>query len=185
MGSLGLGNGSLRMDDVYLEGATPEGPAVVGHLSVIVDTGGSPFSGPSRESGAPSDGIARLPSNSAAPPPCPVASRSRPWSSRWTVVRCGSSCPPGTGRSGRSVPSGPTAWSKSSQSRSSRSKSSPSKRSQCRGRGGRGRSRRIPAEPPAPVADVEPPAPVIAQPPAPLTWIRRPRPPGWSTTRSR
>ena len=30
MGSLGLGNGSLRLDDVYLEGATPDGPAVVG-----------------------------------------------------------------------------------------------------------------------------------------------------------
>ena len=46
MGSLGLGNGSLRMDDVYLEGATPEGPAVVGHLSVIVDTEGITFLGP-------------------------------------------------------------------------------------------------------------------------------------------
>ena len=46
MGSLGLGNGSLRMDDVYLEGATPDGPAVVGHLSVIVDTEGITFLGP-------------------------------------------------------------------------------------------------------------------------------------------
>ena len=46
MGSLGLGDGSLRMDDVYLEGATPEGPAVVGHLSVIVDTEGITFLGP-------------------------------------------------------------------------------------------------------------------------------------------
>ncbi len=46
MGSLGLGNGSLRMDDVYLEGATPDGPAVVGHLSVIVDTDGITFLGP-------------------------------------------------------------------------------------------------------------------------------------------
>ncbi len=46
MGSLGLGNGSLRMDDVYLEGATPEGPAVVGHLSVIVDSDGITFLGP-------------------------------------------------------------------------------------------------------------------------------------------
>ena len=46
MGSLGLGNGSLRMDDVYLEGATPDGPAVVGHLSVIVDTAGITFLGP-------------------------------------------------------------------------------------------------------------------------------------------
>ncbi|MDR3650427.1 MAG: hypothetical protein P4L20_15140, partial [Acidimicrobiales bacterium] len=46
MGSLGLGNGSLRMDDVYLEGATPEGPAMVGHLSVIVDTEGITFLGP-------------------------------------------------------------------------------------------------------------------------------------------
>jgi len=34
------------MDDVYLEGATPEGPAVVGHLSVIVDTEGITFLGP-------------------------------------------------------------------------------------------------------------------------------------------
>ena len=46
MGSLGLGNGSLRMDDVYLEGSTPDGPAVVGHLSVIVDTDGITFLGP-------------------------------------------------------------------------------------------------------------------------------------------
>jgi hypothetical protein len=46
MGSLGLGNGSLRMDDVFLEGATPDGPAVVGHLSVIVDTEGITFLGP-------------------------------------------------------------------------------------------------------------------------------------------
>ncbi len=46
MGSIGLGNGSLRMDDVYLEGATPDGPAVVGHLSVIVDTEGITFLGP-------------------------------------------------------------------------------------------------------------------------------------------
>jgi len=46
MGSLGLGNGSLRMDDVYLEGATPDGPAMVGHLSVIVDTEGITFLGP-------------------------------------------------------------------------------------------------------------------------------------------
>jgi len=46
MGSLGLGNGSLRMDDVYLEGDTPEGQAVVGHLSVIVDTEGITFLGP-------------------------------------------------------------------------------------------------------------------------------------------
>ncbi len=46
MGSLGLGDGSLRMDDVYLEGATPEGPAMVGHLSVIVDTEGITFLGP-------------------------------------------------------------------------------------------------------------------------------------------
>jgi hypothetical protein len=34
------------MDDVYLEGATPDGPAVVGHLSVIVDTAGITFLGP-------------------------------------------------------------------------------------------------------------------------------------------
>jgi hypothetical protein len=34
------------MDDVYLEGATPEGPAVVGHLSVIVDSEGITFLGP-------------------------------------------------------------------------------------------------------------------------------------------
>jgi len=34
------------MDDVYLEGATPEGQAVVGHLSVIVDTEGITFLGP-------------------------------------------------------------------------------------------------------------------------------------------
>jgi len=34
------------MDDVYLEGATPEGPAMVGHLSVIVDTEGITFLGP-------------------------------------------------------------------------------------------------------------------------------------------
>jgi hypothetical protein len=46
MGSLGLGNGSLRMDDVYLEGSTPDGPAVVGNLSVIVDTDGITFLGP-------------------------------------------------------------------------------------------------------------------------------------------
>jgi hypothetical protein len=46
MGSLGLGNGSLRMDDVFLEGATPDGPAVVGHLSVIVDNDGITFLGP-------------------------------------------------------------------------------------------------------------------------------------------
>ncbi len=46
MGSLGLGNGSLRMDDVYLEGSTPDGPAVVGHLSVVVDTAGITFLGP-------------------------------------------------------------------------------------------------------------------------------------------
>ena len=46
MGSLGLGNGSLRLDDVYLEGATPDGLAVVGHLSVIVDTGGITVLGP-------------------------------------------------------------------------------------------------------------------------------------------
>ncbi len=46
MGTIGLGNGSLRMDDVYLEGATPDGPAVVGHLSVIVDTEGITFLGP-------------------------------------------------------------------------------------------------------------------------------------------
>jgi len=46
MGSLGLGNGSLRMDDVYLSGSTPDGPAVVAHLSVIVDTEGITFLGP-------------------------------------------------------------------------------------------------------------------------------------------
>ena len=46
MGALGLGNGSLRMDDVYLEGPTPNGPAVVGHLSVVVDTAGITFLGP-------------------------------------------------------------------------------------------------------------------------------------------
>ncbi len=46
MGALGLGNGSLRMDDVYLEGPTPDGPAVVGHLSVVVDTAGITFLGP-------------------------------------------------------------------------------------------------------------------------------------------
>lgn len=46
MGSIGLGNGSLRMDDVYLEGATPDGPAVVGRLSVIVDNEGITFLGP-------------------------------------------------------------------------------------------------------------------------------------------
>jgi hypothetical protein len=34
------------MDDVFLEGATPDGPAVVGHLSVIVDTEGITFLGP-------------------------------------------------------------------------------------------------------------------------------------------
>jgi hypothetical protein len=34
------------MDDVYLEGTTPDGPAVVGHLSVIVDTEGITFLGP-------------------------------------------------------------------------------------------------------------------------------------------
>jgi hypothetical protein len=34
------------MDDVYLEGDTPEGQAVVGHLSVIVDTEGITFLGP-------------------------------------------------------------------------------------------------------------------------------------------
>ena len=46
MGALGLGNGSLRMDDVYLEGSTPDGPAVVGRLSVVVDTAGITFLGP-------------------------------------------------------------------------------------------------------------------------------------------
>jgi len=34
------------MDDVYLEGSTPEGTAMVGHLSVIVDTEGITFLGP-------------------------------------------------------------------------------------------------------------------------------------------
>jgi hypothetical protein len=46
MGSLGLGNGSLRMEDVYLQGDTPDGPAMVAHLSVIVDTDGITFLGP-------------------------------------------------------------------------------------------------------------------------------------------
>src|ERR1700691_4732408 len=46
MGTIGLGNGSLRMDDVYLEGSTPDGPAVVGNLSVIVDSEGITFLGP-------------------------------------------------------------------------------------------------------------------------------------------
>jgi hypothetical protein len=47
LGALGLGNGILRMDDVYLEGATPDGPAVVGLLSVIVDAAGLTVLGPS------------------------------------------------------------------------------------------------------------------------------------------
>ena len=47
MGALGVGSGGLRVDDVYLEGDTPDGPAVVGNLSVIVDAAGMTVLGPS------------------------------------------------------------------------------------------------------------------------------------------
>ena len=47
LGALGVGKGRLHMEDVYLEGATPDGPALVGHLSVTVDEEGLTVVGPS------------------------------------------------------------------------------------------------------------------------------------------
>jgi len=42
----GASGSGLHIDDVYLEGDTPEGTAVVGHLSVVVDAGGITVVGP-------------------------------------------------------------------------------------------------------------------------------------------
>lgn len=42
----GTSGSGLHIDDVYLEGETPEGTAVVGHLSVVVDAGGITVVGP-------------------------------------------------------------------------------------------------------------------------------------------
>jgi len=46
MTALGVGEGGLRLHDVYLEGAVDEATAVVGQLSVIVDSAGITVLGP-------------------------------------------------------------------------------------------------------------------------------------------
>ena len=46
MEPFGGGMGGLRLDDVALEGETPDGKAVVDHLSVIVDAAGITVLGP-------------------------------------------------------------------------------------------------------------------------------------------
>ena len=42
----GEAGGGLRIDDVYLEGPTPDGHAIVGHLSVVMNAGGITVLGP-------------------------------------------------------------------------------------------------------------------------------------------